>query len=115
MTKCTDNLTLGEVRELMSLFNQPQEKRDDSHWIVGEAYLIRTVTMILIGRLEKVTKEEFVLSSASWIADTGRFHDAITEGKLNEVEPYGDKEVIVGRGSLIDATIWTHIIPREQK
>jgi hypothetical protein len=115
MSKCTDNLTLGEIKELMAIFSQPSQQRDDSHWKVGEAYLIRTVTMILIGRLEKVTKKEFVLSSASWIADTGRFHDAITKGKLKEVEPYGDKEVIVGRGSLIDATIWTHSVPREQK
>lgn len=114
MTKCTDNLTLGEIRELMGLFSQPQNV-DNSAWKVGEAYIIRTVTMILTGRLERVTQQELVLSSAAWIAETDRYYDTIKSGKLKEVEPYGDNEVIVGRGSLIDATIWTHKLPREQK
>ena len=114
MSKCTDNLTLGELRELMTLFGN-KTPDDSSHWKVGEAYIIRTVTMILTGRLEKITQQELVLSSAAWIADTGRYMQTIKEGKLNEVEPYADHEVIVGRGSIIDATIWTHKLPREQK
>lgn len=114
MTKCTDNLTLGEIKELMSIFGQKQPQ-DDSHWKVGEAYIIRTVTMTLTGRLEKVTSQELVLSTAAWIAETDRFMQTIKEGKLKEVEPYGDREVLVGRGSIIDATVWTHPLPREQK
>jgi hypothetical protein len=80
----------------------------------GENYLIRTVTMILVGRLEEVHDTELVLSSASWIADTGRFYNAIKDGTLNEVEPFQD-DVVVGRGALIDATIWTNKLPTEQK
>lgn len=114
MTKCTDNLTLGEIKELMTIFGQ-KPSDDSSHWRVGEAYIIRTVTMILTGRLEKVTTQELVLSSAAWIAETDRFMQTIKEGKLKEVEPYGDREVLIGRGSIIDATIWTHALPREQK
>ncbi len=70
--------------------------------------------MILVGRLEWVGATELELSSASWIADTGRFYNAIKEGKLKEVEPFTNN-VIVGRGSLIDATIWTHKLPDTQK
>ena len=81
---------------------------------MGENYFIRTVTMILVGRLDAVYETELVLSSASWIADTGRFYNALKEGKLNEVEPFTN-DVIVGRSSIIDATIWKHKLPKEQK
>lgn len=83
-------------------------------WVIGKNYLIRTVTMHHIGKLEAVTKQELVLSGASWVADSGRFHDALKEGKLDEVEPFVH-DVIVGRGALIDATEWPHDLVREQK
>ncbi len=107
-----DNLTFGQIKELQSLVagvsNQPHR------FNVGESYLIRTVTMILVGRIEWVGDKEIELSSASWVADTGRFYDALKSGKLNEVEPFTNN-VLIGRGSLIDATIWTHALPKEQK
>lgn len=108
-----DDLTIKEARELAFLFDKTQDKFCHP-FKIGENYLIRTVTMIVLGRLELVGEKELILSSASWIADTGRFYDALKTGKLNEIEPFIDN-VIVGRGSLIDATIWGHPLPREQK
>lgn len=84
-------------------------------WRIGKNYLIRTVTMIDTGRLVAVTPGELVLEDAAWIADTGRFADALKTGKLNEVEPFPEGQVIIGRGSIIDATIWVHDLPRIQK
>ncbi len=107
-----DDLSIGQAKQLASIFGA---NADNSHWRIGEAYIIRTVTMILTGRLEKVTPNELVISSAAWIAETGRFSETIKNGTLKEVEPYGDNEVIIGRGSLIDATIWTHKLPRDVK
>ena len=112
MNKCTDSLTLGEIRELMGLFGTKPPQ--NSPFIIGENYLIRTVTMMLLGRLESVGSTELVLSSAVWVADSGRFYDALKNGKLDEVEPFIN-DVIVGRGSIVDATIWTHKLPKEQK
>lgn len=80
---------------------------------IGKLYFIRTVTMYYIGKLEWVGDKELKLSSSSWVADTGRFHDALLKGKLNEVEPFTD-DVIIGRGSIIDATIWKFDAPKEQ-
>lgn len=108
-----NNLTLGQIKELRSIVSGGASTSDHP-FKIGEAYLIRTVTMIALGKLESVGQHELVLSSASWVADTGRFYNAIKEGKLNEVEPFIN-DVIVGRGSIIDATIWTHKLPREQK
>jgi len=100
-----NKLTLGQIKEIQAQVGAQKESRDDSHWIVGKPYFIRTVTHHLTGRLIKVTKLELVLEDAAWIADDGRFHEAIKSGNFSEVEPYPDgAQVIVGRGSLIDAT-----------
>jgi hypothetical protein len=107
-----DSLTIKEIKHIQSLLKSGSEP---SHpYSVGSNYFIRTVTHHLTGRLIKVTSKELVLADAAWIADDGRFYDALKTGKLNEVEPFPG-EVIVGRGSLIDACVWNHDLPREQK
>ena len=75
----------------------------DAHWKIGANYLIRTATMIDAGKLVAVTEHELVLEDASWIADTGRFGKALETSSFNEVEMFPAGQVIVGRGSLIDA------------
>jgi len=75
----------------------------DAHWKIGANYLIRTATMIDAGKLVAVTEHELVLEDASWIADTGRFGKALETGTFNEVEMFPAGQVIIGRGSLIDA------------
>lgn len=90
-------------------------KQLDHPYQIGKAYFIRTVTMYYIGKLVAVYPDELVLTTAVWVADTGRFHQAVTKGELCEVEPFGIGQVIIGRGSLIDASIWTHPIPSMQK
>jgi hypothetical protein len=72
-------------------------------WELGKIYLIRTVTMIDTGRLMGVTSQELVLEDAAWIADTGRFSDAIFKCQFGEIEPFPSGRVIIGRGSIIDA------------
>lgn len=108
-----DDLTWGQLKEIKQLLGS-DKLTEDHPFKVGESYLIRTVTMIQVGRLEWVGDKELVLSSASWVADTGRFYDAIKDGKLDEVEPFTN-DIVVGRGAIIDATIWCHSLPKEQK
>jgi hypothetical protein len=108
-----DELTIGQVREIQGMLGGI--KADPYPWQLGRNYIIRTVTMILAGRLIAVTSQELVLEEASWIAETDRFANTISKGILKEVEPYGDKPVLVGRGSIIDATEWVHPLPRTQK
>ena len=42
----------------------------------------------------------FHLVDAAWIADSGRFMDAIKKGELNEVEPVG--EAMININSIVD-------------
>lgn len=97
-----DELTVGQARQLSQLFCKDSESTA-CPWEIGSIYLIRTVTMIDTGRLVAVTPQELVLEEAAWIADTGRFSDSLKSLSFNEVEPFPDGRVIVGRGSVIDA------------
>jgi hypothetical protein len=81
---------------------------------IGKAYIIRSVTHMWTGKVVAITDAEIVLDTCAWIADSGRWANAIKEGTLNEVEPMGDG-VAVFRGGLIDATPWVHELPTTQK
>lgn len=108
-----DKMTVGEIKEIKSMFGGCTAQ-DSNPYRVGEKYLIRTVTHYYIGVLKAVYQQELLLSSASWIADTGRYYDALKKGTLNEVEPIiGD--AIIGRGSIIDAVQWAYDVPKDQK
>jgi len=108
--------SIDEITKFLTLLSSVQSKnQDDSHWKIGKNYFIRTVTFYYTGKLIKVTGKELVLEDAAWIADTGRFSTALKEGELTEVEPYQDGELIIGRGAIIDASIWNNIVPRDVK
>lgn len=107
-----DNLTLKQIKDIQSLLKGSEQSHP---YKVGSNYFIRTVTHHLTGRLVGVTSMELILEDAAWIADDGRFYDALKDGELNEIEPFPKGEVIVGRGSVIDACIWNHELPRIQK
>lgn len=79
---------------------------------IGKAYFIRTVTYHLTGRIVAFDGEFIILKEAAWIADAGRFMQAMRDGKLNEVEPVGD--AIVNKGSITDAFPWPHALPKDQ-
>jgi hypothetical protein len=110
-----NDLTIGQLKEIKNLLNPgSEEKSDNSAWEIGEIYLIRTVTMIDTGRLVKVTNKEIILEDAAWIADTGRFSDAIKKAEFNEVEPFPDGKIGLGRGAIIDFCK-IKLSPRSQK
>lgn len=81
---------------------------------LGNTVFIRTVTNCYVGRITLVDDEEIVLDNAAWVADTGRFHVALRDGVLNEIEPYVGP-VSVSRGSLVDCCDWRHVLPKAAK
>lgn len=105
-----------QINDLLSILKlmKGTEKQPDSMWNLGKNYFIRTVTMHLTGKLVSITDKELLLENASWIADSGRFYDALKTGEFSEVEPFVNN-VIVNRNSVIDATIWSHPLPLLQK
>ena len=107
-----EDLTLKQVRELQSLTNQQQSQTHPFQ--IGANYFIRTVTYHYTGRLKAVHQHELVLEDAAWIADDGRFSEALSKCEFAEVEPYPAGEVVIGRGAVLDASIIS-TIPSSQK
>lgn len=82
--------------------------------MIGKAYYFRTVTYHQVGIVVGVFCVKWLqLKDASWVADSGRFMQAIKEGKLNEVEPEGD--AFINMDSVTDFFPWEHPLPKEQK
>ena len=115
-----DDLTLGHLKEISSLISKSpaatMPTATDAPFEVGKPYFIRTVTHHYTGLLVAVHPAELVLGKCCWIADDGRFADALKTGKFNEVEPFPeDAQVIIGRGSIVDAVILSAELPASQK
>lgn len=92
----------------------PEISKDTAPYEVGAKYLIRTVTHTYTGKLVWVGDKELVLDTCAWIAESGRWEQAVKNGDFNEVEPMGDGKVI-GRGAIVDASKVTWELPTEQK
>ena len=81
--------------------------------MIGKIFFIRTVTYHFIGKVEGLMGPFLKLSQTVWVADSGRFTQAIKNGSLNEVEIMGDWQINVN--SITDFGLWHHTIPKEQK
>ena len=81
--------------------------------MIGQKYFFRTVTYHLIGKVKKHFGYFLELEDAVWVADSGRFMNAIRDGKLNEVEPVGT--AWINMHSVTDFFPWKHPIKLEQK
>lgn len=80
---------------------------------IGKKWFIRTVTYHLVGKAEKLIGNFMMLKNASWVADSGRFMQAIKDGTLNEVEPVGD--VLINLNSITDMFPIKWDLPKQQK
>ena len=89
---------------------------DKGGWEIGANYFIRLVTHHYTGRLVAVTDKELWLEDAAWIADDGRFTQALEKGEFSEVEPFpSGRTVAIGRGAICDAHKIPTPLPRSQK
>ena len=89
--------------------------KDSLPFTVGDAIVIRTVTMIDVGRVKAIGPDFIVLEDGGWIADTGRFSAMLAAGSLNEFERADVPWFLVGRGAICDAFPWKHALPQATK
>lgn len=89
------------------------EEIQDYKGMVGQKYFFRTVTYHLVGKVERIVGDFVQLSTASWIADSGRFMNFIQDGKLDEVEPVGIAYVNIK--AVTDFFPWKHPLPTKQQ
>ena len=82
---------------------------------LGANYFIRTLTYHYTGRLVDITPLELILENVAWIADSGRFTQALLNCDFSEVEMYPiNAKVILGRGCIVDA-VQINTLPTAQK
>lgn len=83
---------------------------------VDKNVIIRTVTYHYTGQVIEQDDKWVVLDKAAWIADSGRWNEAIKSGSLNEVEPYPDgHRVYISLDAIVELTGWSHPLPRTTK
>lgn len=84
-------------------------------FLVGRNYLVRTITMIDVGKVKAVIGNFLVMEDASWIGDTGRFYECLTKTDVfNEIEPF-KFDVYINLNSIVDATLWPFELPKAPK
>jgi len=106
---------VGAIINGLSRNPEGQQVSDTSFpFKVGDSLFIRTITHHLTGRVTAITGKFLTLEEAAWIADDGRFSDAINTGNLAEVEPV-DVQVYVNTDSFLDVYPWRHALPRVRK
>ncbi len=98
------------ITELLGV--TPPQNSCAGFWQLGEDYVIRTVTMIYLGKLKAVNDKELLLEDCAWIPDTSRWNEFLSGSKPSEMEPY-QNDVIIGRSALLDATVMKTKIKRE--
>lgn len=104
---------LAEIKKKKII--KPEEVREVKSYedLIGSAYLFRTVTYHAVGKVVRIVGRFAVLEQASWIADTGRFMNAIKDGTLSEVEPVGEQ--FLNLDTVVDFFPWKHKLPSDQK
>lgn len=83
-------------------------------FVIGGKYFFRTVTYFATGEVVAIHGDFLELGDAAWVADTGRFREAIMQGVLDEVEPV-EVPMYVNINTITDAFVWSHKLPRDQK
>ena len=110
-----DKLTVGEVRQIQKLLGVGERtERVPLPFKVGDAILIRTVTMIQLGRVLAIGRDFITMEDGGWVADTARFSTMLEKGTMNEFERAPDW-FLVGRGAIVDVYPWKHALPKDTK
>lgn len=112
---------LDQIKKLLTELENSEEKnvslelsQPELPFKIGQGYLIRTVTLYYTARVSDMIGKFLVLDECAWIADTGRFMEAVQKGTFGEVEPMGNS-IILNSDSIIDATPINFKLPKEQK
>jgi hypothetical protein len=102
--------TYEKIKDQLSAEDVEISSLDD---MIGKKFFFRSVTYHLVGKVESKIGNILELSCASWVADSGRFMQAIRDGKLSEVEPVG--RAFLNLAAVVDFFPWKHSLPEDQK
>ena len=85
----------------------------------GQAYYFRGNQWAYLGRVKSVAAGFIELVEASWVADDGRYGEALSRGvpRINELEkiPPQCEPYLIAMNQISDAAKWVHELPTESK
>lgn len=102
---------LAKIKELLGaeVVTKELDALDD---LIGQKYLFRTVTYHMVGLVKKRIGNFLVLDTATWVADSKRFNEALSNGFDSDAElEYAGNGVLVNLDSVVDAFPWKHALP----
>ena len=99
------------IKDMLSQDEQTDIKSYDD--LIGMKWFFRTVTYHCVGRVIGRVGDFLEMEEGSWVADSGRFMQAIRSGELSEVEPVG--RYFVNLKTVCDFFPWDHALPKVQK
>lgn len=112
---------LDQIKKLLTELESSDEKtvsleltQPEMPFKIGQAYFIQTVTLYYTAKISDIVGKFLILDECAWIADTGRFMDAVKKGTFNEVEPMPNS-IILNSDSIIVATPIDFKLPKDQK
>jgi len=87
---------------------------------IGRCFLFRTASYHILGRVKRVadvcgTNFFELETGSSWVADSGRFSEAMNNGSLCEVEVIKKPNHLVNPAACSDILEWHHELPTETK
>ena len=112
-----NEMTVGQAKELVKAIGGgggAKATKEKLPFGVGDTILIRTVTMIQLGRVKSIGRDFFVLEEGGWVADTARFSETLAKGTLNEFER-APSWIFVARGAVVDIYPWSNELPKTTK
>ena len=110
-----DQMLLALIKAMTSEKTDSFSSDYVSPFRIGKAYFIRTATMNWTGRIVSIEGHFATLSDAAWIADCGRYNEAVLSDKnFSEIEPV-KQNAILNLDSVIDAVEITFDLPRSVK
>lgn len=96
-----------------ALLDEVRKEVKDYQDLIGEKWYFRTVTYHSVGEVKSIVGRFAQLKNASWVADSGRFNEAIKNGTLSEVEYVG--EAFVNLDTVVDFFPFNHDLPKSSK
>jgi hypothetical protein len=96
-----------------ALESETTATNDSGPFEIGKAYFIRTVTYHQVGILKDIQGDFLIFKDASWVADSGRFGECLSQGTFTEVEYVGP--MIINKMAIVDAFPWENKVPKETK
>ena len=113
-----NSMTVAQLKEIMDLIGPMlgigKTERVRLPFKVGDRVLIRTVTHYDLGEIANITDGFVTLKNGGWVADTGRFGEALENGTVLEFEK-APAPFHVAIGSIVDIHPWSKELPSATK